>query len=126
MRTCDAAERRVRDLAERVARAANLLDTMVDVAQQRQNQAILASLAKNARVQLELQQAVEGFSIVAISYYGVGLLAYALKAAKAAGLPVEPELLTGLAAPAVLAAVWLTVAQVRRRLRRRGGRGHGG
>ena len=122
MRTCDAAERRTQDLAERVGRAANLLDTMVDMVQKKQNQAMLESLAQRARLQLQLQQAVEGFSIVAISYYTVGLLAYGLKAAKAAGFPVKPELLAGIAAPLVLAAVWLTVGFVRRRLRLSGER----
>jgi len=116
MRTCDAAERRVHDLAERVGRAASLLDTMVDVVQKKQNQSMLESLTQRARVQIQLQQAVEGFSIFAISYYAVGLLAYGLKAAKAAGLAVEPDLVAGLAAPAVLAASWLTVRIVRRRL----------
>jgi len=116
MRTCEAAERRNRDLAERVGRATSLLDTMVDVVQKKQNQSILESMARSSRLQIQLQQAVEGFSIVAISYYGVGLLAYGLKAAKVAGLPVDPDLLAGLAAPAVLAAVWLTVRFVRSKL----------
>ena len=79
-------------------------------------------MARSARMQVMLQQAVEGFSIVAISYYGLGLLSYGLKSAKAAGLPVHPDLLAGIAAPLVLAAVWLTVRSVRRRIRRRGDR----
>ncbi len=116
MRTCDAAERRVQDLALRVSRAAGMLDTMVDLVKKEQNQEILESTARSARLQVKLQQAVEGFSIVAISYYGVGLLAYGLKTLKAAGWPVDPDLLAGAAAPLVLAGVWLTVRQVRRRL----------
>lgn len=116
MRTCDAAERRVHDLAQRVGRAASMLDTMVDVVKKKQNQAILASLAQSARLQLKLQQAVEGFSIVAISYYAVGLLGYGLKSAKAAGLPLNPDLATGIAAPVVLAVVWLSIRKIRRQL----------
>ncbi len=35
------------------------------------------------------------------------------------GLPVQPDLLAGFAAPVVLASVWLTVASVKRRLQAR-------
>ncbi len=121
MRTCDAAERRSQDLALRVGRAANILDTMVDVVKKQQNQEILESMARSSVLQVKLQQAVEGFSIVAISYYGLGLLSYGLKSAKALGLAVNPDLLTGLAAPLALAAVWLTVRSVKRRLHARSG-----
>jgi uncharacterized membrane-anchored protein len=116
MRTCDATERRANELAKRVARAANLLNTMVDMVQKKQNQQLLQSMAERAHTQLRLQQAVEGFSIFAISYYAVGLLGYALKALKAAGAPVNDTLVTGIAAPLVFALVWLLVRSVRRRL----------
>jgi uncharacterized membrane-anchored protein len=120
MRTCDAAERRTHEVAERVARAAGLLGSMVDMVQKKQNQAILETMAERATLQLRLQQAVEGFSIFAISYYAVGLIAYGLKSAKALGSPVDPEVATGFAAPAVFALVWFSVRTVRRRLHREG------
>jgi uncharacterized membrane-anchored protein len=116
MRTCDATERRADELAQRVARAANLLNTMVDMVQKKQNQELLQSMAERARLQLRLQQAVEGFSIFAISYYAVGLLSYAFKAAKSAGVDLDPALLTGVSAPLVFALVWITIRSVRRRL----------
>ncbi len=116
MRTCDATERRANELAERVARAANLLNTMVDMVQKKQNQELLHSMAERARLQLRLQQAVEGFSIFAISYYAVGLLGYGLKALKVSGVPVDPTLATGIAAPIVFATVWILVRSVRRKL----------
>mgnify|MGYP001813717604 FL=1 len=93
MRTCDAAERRTHDLAQQVSRAANLLTTMVDMEQTRQSHGILESMADRAKTQLRLQQAVEGFSIFAISYYAVGLLKYALEAAHDMG-PVSYTHLT--------------------------------
>ncbi len=119
MRTCDATERRANELAQRVARAANLLNTMVDMVQKKQNQALLQSMDERARMALRLQQAVEGFSIFAISYYAVGLLGYGFKAMKSVGLPVNDALLTGLAAPLVFALVWVLVRSVRRRLSNR-------
>jgi uncharacterized membrane-anchored protein len=122
MRTCDAAERRTHELAERVARAANLLTTMVDMEQTRQSHGILESLADRAHLQLRLQQAVEGFSIFAISYYAVGLIKYTLEAAHGLGLPVDSSIVAGASAPIVFALVFLSVRAVRRRLAR--GDGH--
>ncbi len=116
MRTCDAAERRVGELSERVARSANLLSTMVDMQQSRQNQGVLKSMADSARRQLLLQQAVEGFSIFAISYYAVGLIKYALDSLDAAGLPVDGKLIAGASAPLIFVLVYLSVRFVRRRL----------
>lgn len=118
MRTCEAVERRTQELAQRITRATQLLDSMVDMDQKKQNQAILESMAERASLQLRLQQSVEGFSIFAITYYAVGLLGYGLKSAKALGLPVDPGLLTGLSAPLVLAVVWLSVRSVKQHLRR--------
>ncbi|MFK7828252.1 MAG: DUF3422 family protein [Congregibacter sp.] len=117
MGTCDAAERRAQELAQRVGRATQLLNTMVDMDQKKQNQKILESMAERANLQLRLQQSVEGFSIFAITYYAVGLLSYLFKSGKEIGLPLDANLLTGITAPLVLAVVWLSVRRVRRRLK---------
>lgn len=117
MRTCEAAERRTQELAQRVTRATQLLDSMVDMDQKKQNQAILESLAERANLQLRLQQSVEGFSIFAITYYAVGLLGYLFKSGKTLGLAVDPDLLTGITAPIVLAVVWLSVRSIKNRLK---------
>jgi uncharacterized membrane-anchored protein len=116
MRTCDAAERRTHELAERVARAANLLSTMVGLDQAQQSHGMLASMDERAGMQLRLQQAVEGFSIFAISYYAVGLLSYALKGLEYAGVDINATLTTGLSAPLVFALVFISVRWVRHRL----------
>ena len=86
--------------------------------QERYNSAILASLNKRAELQLRLQHAVEGFSIVAISYYLLGVLGYGLKALGKLGVPVEAELATGLALPLVVGAVWFAVRRAQRALHR--------
>ncbi|GAB5415539.1 MAG: DUF3422 family protein [Congregibacter sp.] len=117
MGTCDAAERRAQELAERVSRATQLLSSMVDMDQQKQNQKILEGMAQRAQLQLRLQQSVEGFSIFAITYYAVGLMGYLFKSGKTLGLPLDPGLLTGITAPVVLAIVWLSVRSVKRRLK---------
>ncbi|WP_417270297.1 DUF3422 family protein [Celeribacter sp.] len=78
MRTVKAAERQLDGVAERAARAADLLRTKVDVARQAQNQALLSSMDRRADLQLRLQETVEGLSVVAISYYALGLAGYAV------------------------------------------------
>jgi uncharacterized membrane-anchored protein len=83
MNTCQAIARRQEALAERIAHTNDLLRTRVGIVQERQNRQILQSMNTRAAQQLRLQQAVEGLSVVAISYYTVGLLSYAGKAAKA-------------------------------------------
>lgn len=114
MRTCEAAERRANELAVRVARAARLLDTMVDMVRQKQNQSILQSMERRAGMQVHLQQAVEGFSIIAISYYGVGLFGYILKALNKSGFIFNIELMMGIAVPIVMALSFISVRAIRR------------
>lgn len=116
MRTCESVSVRQDGLARRVARAANLLRTRVDVALEAQNRDLLASMNRRADMQLRLQQTVEGLSVVVLSYYTVGLLGYLAKAAKAAGLPVAVDLGVGLAVPAVVGGMWLSLRALRRRL----------
>jgi len=107
MNTCESMVRRQEALAERIGRTNDLLRTRVGIVQEQQNRRILESLNSRAAQQLRLQQAVEGLSVVAISYYSIGLVAYAGKALKAAGLPVNPDMLTGAVIPVMVAIVWL-------------------
>jgi uncharacterized membrane-anchored protein len=116
MATCETAARRVQELSERVARASGLLSTRVSIARERQNQALLASMDRRARVQLRLQQTVEGLSVAAITYYMVGLVAYAAKALESAGYAVEPHLVAGLSIPVVALLLVVGVGFVRRRI----------
>lgn len=114
--TCDTASRRLHRLSERVAQASALLSTRVNIARERQNQALLASMDSRAMLQLRLQQTVEGLSAAAIVYYVVGVLGYLAKAGKAGGLPLQPDLLVGLAVPVVAVFVILALRRARRRL----------
>jgi len=116
MATCTSVEKRLLDLSERIARASDLLRTRVDIEREQQNQALLASMNHRARMQLRLQQTVEGLSIAAITYYVVGLVGYAAKALKEAGVPLSVELVTGASIPFVVLAIWLAVRRVRKHL----------
>lgn len=116
MATCESYNARQQGLSNRIANASDLLRTRVDVALQDQNQNLLKSMDRRARVQLRLQQTVEGLSVVAISYYLVGLVQYLAKGAKAAGVPVQPDIAAGLALPVVLGAVYIGVRRLREAL----------
>lgn len=119
MHTCDAVSTRQEALGRRIADSNDLLRTRVGIVQELQNRRILESMNARAAQQLRLQLAVEGLSVAAISYYLVGLLGYAGKAAKAAGLPIDPDLALGVLVPLVVGAVWLAQRRVHHRIGRR-------
>lgn len=116
--TCQTVSQRLHDLSERVAQASGLLATRVGIARERQNQDLLASMNRRARLQLRLQQTVEGLSIAAIVYYVVGLLGYVTKGLKAGGLALNIDLAVGLAVPVVAALAILALRRARRRIAR--------
>ena len=115
--TCATAAQRLRDLSERVTHGSALLSTRVDIAHERQNQQLLSSKDRRARLPLRLQQTVEGLSVAAIVYYVAGLVGYLATAGKAAGARVDPDLLVGAALPLTAAAVVLALRRARRHLR---------
>ena len=118
MRTCRSAEERLADLSGRAERAANLLRTRVDVANQAQNVEVLHAMNKRAAMQLRLQETVEGLSVVAISYYALSLAGHLFAPAAEAFHISEPLLLAVLTLP-VVAMVWFMVRRIRQKL------GHG-
>jgi uncharacterized membrane-anchored protein len=93
-----------------------LLATRVGVARERQNQSLLASMDRRAKLQLRLQQTVEGLSVAAIVYYVAGLVGYLAKAAKAAGLRIEPDVAVGVSIPLVAVVMIYSLRRMRRRL----------
>lgn len=114
MRTCQAIEDRQAMLSRKLARATTLLRTRVDVELEEQNRSLLESMNRRARLQLRLQQTVEGLSVAAVSYYVIGLISYLAKAAKGAGLRLpDANVMTGLAVPVVVLAIWWTVRKIR-------------
>jgi uncharacterized membrane-anchored protein len=119
--TVAASAQRLASLATRVERASGLLRTRVDIATETQNQQLLARLAQGQALQLRLQATVEGLSIAAISYYVVSLLLYGAKGAKAAGLPLNPEVAVGALLPLVVFGVWRSTRSIHDRLGRRAG-----
>jgi uncharacterized membrane-anchored protein len=115
MRTCITTEERQATLSQKLARAANLLRTRVDVELERQNRDLLKSMNERTRMQLRLQTTVEGLSVAAVSYYVVGLFGYLVKGLHDEGVPVDISLATALFVPVAVLAIWLVVRRIRRR-----------
>ena len=115
MRTCRSVEERQANLSRKLARAATLLRTWVDVEVEKQNRDLLASMNNRAKLQLRLQQTVEGLSVAAVSYYIVGLIGYLAKGLKPDAVPVGVERIVAISVPVVVAVVWLVVRRIRKR-----------
>ncbi|MES2049033.1 MAG: DUF3422 domain-containing protein [Pseudomonadota bacterium] len=116
MNTCEAIVRRQETLADRIAHTNDLLRTRVGIVQEQQNRKILQSMNTRAAQQLRLQQAVEGLSVAAITYYVAGLVQYAGKGLKAVGLQINPELVTGLLIPLIAGSVWFGLRRVHQKM----------
>lgn len=116
MRTCESADARQEALSGRVSRTVDLLRTRVDVAAEAESKRILAALNKRLGLQLRLQQAVEAFSVAAITYYGSSLVAGLANAADRLGLALDAELAGWLSIPVIAVVTWVSLRRLRRRL----------
>ena len=72
---------------------------------------------RRSKLQLRLQQTVEGLSVAAIAYYMVGLAAYLLKPLSTLWPGLKSEWITAALVPVVAFAVWRGVARIRRHVR---------
>ncbi len=114
MRTCQSAQKRLRDISKRAARASNLLATRVTVRTNEQNRAVLHQMDKRAQLQMRLQETVEGLSVVAITYYAVNLATYLLvPLVKTLGF--EKYQLSAMLILPVMLLVWLMIRQIKQR-----------
>ncbi len=115
IKTCAASLRRQDELAQGIAQASNMLRTRVDVKLEEQNGELLRAMEERSRAQLRIQQAVEGLSVFAISYYLLAILKILLD-----GLfpDADHHLVGAVAVPVVLAAVFLSVRRLRHALKK--------
>ncbi len=115
-RTCEAVSGQLDNLSKRIDRASELLRTRVDLTLEAQNQDLLQSMNQRSQTQLQLQQAVEGLSVVAISYYLIGLVKYMAGSFHEMGVLHSPELAVGLSVPVCVLLVWAGVRRLRKKL----------
>jgi len=118
IRTCNAVRDRLEGLSSRISHASDLLRTRVELAIQGQNRELLTSMNRRSEVQLRLQQAVEGLSVVAITYYLMGLLGYLYEGLAWAGLPFDKKIGFAIAVPVLMLVVWRVIHGVKRRVQR--------
>lgn len=111
--TCAAMEKRLAVLTQKVERAIGLLNVRIGVDMQVQNAAVLDTIAQTGRSQFLLQRTVEGLSTIAISYYLLGIVSYAL-AGPMEELHLHKTMVLSIAAPFVVLAVWLMARAVRK------------
>ncbi len=114
MRTCQSMEERQANLSRKLSRATTLIRSWIDVELERQNSALLQSMNRRVKLQLRLQQTVEGLSVAAISYYVVGLFSYLAKSLEHEFPAISASLLTGLFVPIAVLSIWLIVRSIRK------------
>lgn len=122
--TCTSIARRQDDLSARIARNSQLLRTRVDIELERQNQELLAQMNRRAKIQLRLQETVEGLSVVAITYYGSQLVNYMAKGAKHLIEPATPDIVTAMSIPVIAGLVALGLRRMHKLLADEEGSGH--
>jgi uncharacterized membrane-anchored protein len=73
-------------------------------------------MERSISMQARLQQLVEGLSAVALSYYLLGLIKYALHAVPHHMLGVSGDTVVGVLVVPVVATVWFTMRSLKKRL----------
>lgn len=116
LRTCASVHTWMEDLSRRIERTSDLLRTRINLTLQEQNRTLLATMNRRSRLQFRLQETVEGLSVVAISYYLVGLLKYLLDGLPLARWGLDKGALLAAGIPLVLAGVLWGTRRIRHRL----------
>lgn len=114
--TCASVARRQDDLSSRIARESALLRTRVDMEIERQNQQLLSQMNRRAKLQLRLQETVEGLSVVAITYYASQLVSYLAKGVSHYLPGMEPTVITAISIPVLALLVALRIRRMRKAL----------
>ena len=113
MQSMNAFSRRLDHLSGRISSVAQLQRSQTELSLQKQNRDLLTSMNERTFAQLRLQQTVEGLSLAAITYYGVGLVGYI-----AASLPVgvPPTMIKAFSVPIIALAAYLVIRRARHAL----------
>lgn len=115
--TCNAVQARQERLSTQLARTTDLLRTGIQFDLEQQNRDLLTSMDQRAKLQLRLQETVEGLSVAAISYYVVGLITYVAKGLeKLPNMPswLTPTVITAVSVPIVVVGVWTLMHRVKK------------
>jgi uncharacterized membrane-anchored protein len=114
-RTCDAANDRLNVFIIRIDRAISLLATRISSTMEHQNNELLASVNEQNRRQIRLQETIEAFAIVAISYNGSALINLLLNSLNSQGLTINIHFWTTVSIPGTVLVSFLLMRVLRRR-----------
>ena len=103
--------RRMDHLSQRISHVAQLQRSQTELSLQKQNRDLLTSMNKRTYAQLRLQQTVEGLSMAALTYYGVGLVGYV---AEATSFGLSSTAIKALSVPIVAMSVYIVIRRAKR------------
>lgn len=115
VRTCASHVQRQSELSMQAHRFASLLRTRIETRIEAQNAQLLESMEQSASRQLRLQQLVEGFSVIALSYYAIGLLAHVIDGLAPHGEQRWTSILLAVVTPLIIAGMWWVIHHIKRR-----------
>jgi len=116
--TCNTTKDRIERTRQSLDRLCRLLLTHVNIELEEYNQKQLESMSNTTKQQYKLQETVESLSIVAISYYGLGLWSYFIKGLYAYNIVpshIPYEFLLAGSVPIIVVLVWLIVFRIRKK-----------
>lgn len=116
VRTCASFSARLETLAGRTARVTALLRTRIETRIERQNRDLLQSMERSILFQLRLQHLVEGLSVLAVSYYAIGLAGYLARGIERVAPGFDHDLWLALAVVPVVALMVLLIRYRRIRI----------
>jgi uncharacterized membrane-anchored protein len=106
-------EKRLQALTQKVQRSIELLDARITLSIQTQNRSVLDAISQTGRSQYRLQLTVEGLSIIAISYYALGILGYIFEGLHEV-LPFTKGEMLAVSAPVVVLLVFFGIRRLRK------------
>lgn len=116
VRTCHATAVRLEHLSHATMHMIDLLQTRIQVEIEYQNAVQIQAMADRAATQVKIQRAVEGFSIIAISYYLLSLLKTVFETIEHSGYHLSPMIML-VSIPVVIGAVCITILRVKHALK---------
>lgn len=113
VRYCASIDQRLGRIGDAVAQLGNLLQARIQVEMEAQNSQILQSLSTRADTQIKIQKAVEGLSIIAISYYLFNLFKLLYQGLLTLGLNLTPRAALLAGTPIALLMIGTILHQIR-------------
>lgn len=121
VRTCESFGKRLDELAERTDGVLGLLNTRIDTRIKAQNRDLLASMHRSSTLQARLQGLVEGLSVIAASYYAVGLLGFLIEGTGGIG-GLEVDTILAIAVIPIIIGIYGLVHYLKNRILRQNGK----